>query len=106
VDPWHDYLALPIAPFVLIAQATALFIRPRWVRLVFAFGCTAAIAVMLAYVASREIAASDGVNIGQGVLTLWLILSVLLLVVEVAREGIAGLWRRFRRPPRSATSGV
>jgi hypothetical protein len=105
VDPWHDYLALPVAPFILLAQLIALFIRPRWVRLAFAFGCTAAIALMLAYVASLETPASDGVNIGEPLLALWLGLSIVLLVIEVAREGIAAVWRRLR-PARSATSRV
>ena len=105
VDPWHDYLALPVAPFLLLAQLVALFIRPRWVRLVFASGCTASIALMLAYVASLETPASDGVNIGEGLLALWLGVSIVLLVVEVAREGIAVLWRHLH-PARSATSRV
>jgi hypothetical protein len=105
VDPWHDYLALPVAPFLLVTQLVALFVRPRWIRLVFAFGCTAAIALMLAYVASLETPASDGVNIGEGLLALWLGISVVLLVLEVAREAIAVVWRRVHRP-RSATSRV
>jgi hypothetical protein len=106
VDPWHDYLAFPIAPFLLLAQAVALFVPPRWVRLVFTVGCTVAIAVMFAYVASLDIPTNEGANIGAGVLALWLAISIVLLVVELVREGVGSAWRRFRRPSKSATSGL
>ena len=102
-DPWHDYLALPIAPVVLLAQLVALFIRPRRVRLVVALGCTAVITAMLVYVASLDIPASEGVSIGEPLLALWLGLSVVLLVVELVREGVGSVWRRFRRPSSTAT---
>ena len=92
-DPWHDYLALPIAPFLLLVQLGALFIRPRWVRLVLAVGCTAAIAVMLAYVASLDVPASQGVNIGEALLALWLSVSIVLLVAAFVREGVGFVWR-------------
>jgi hypothetical protein len=103
MDPWHDYLAFPVAPLVLVTQVSALFLRPRWVRLVFAGGCTAAIAAMFAYVESLYVPASEGVNIGAGILGLCLFASIALLVVALAREGIALLWRGFggaAKPPR------
>jgi hypothetical protein len=106
VDPWDDYLTLPIAPFVLLTQVVALFLRPRWVRLVFAFGCTLAITVMFAYVVSLDLPASEGVNIGAGVLTRWLLISIALLIVEIARESVGAIWRRFRRARGSAMSRV
>jgi hypothetical protein len=83
-----------------------LFIRPRWVRLVFAVGCTVAIAVMFACVASLDLPADEGANIGAGVLALWLAITIALLVVELVREGVGSAWRRVRRPSESATSGV
>jgi hypothetical protein len=95
MDPWHDHLALPVAPLVLLAQVIALFVRPWWVRLLLAFGCTAAIAAMFAYVASLDVSPDEGVNIGAGVLALWFGLSFLLLLAEVGREAIAKLWRGF-----------
>ena len=101
MDPWHDYLALPVGPLLLLAQLIAVFIRPRWVRLVFGFGCTTAIALMLGYVSSLETRASEGVDIGEALLAFWLGISIVLLVIEVAREGIAAFWRRFHRPDRT-----
>jgi hypothetical protein len=96
-DPWYDYLALPIAPVLLVAQLIALFIRPRWVRLAFGFGSTVAIGLMLAYVASLDDHASEGVNIGEALLALWFGISIVLLVIELVREGISSLWRQARR---------
>ena len=102
MDPWYDYLAFPVAPLLLVTQVGALFLRQRWVRLVFAGGCTAAIAAMFAYVESLYVPATEGVNIGAGILVLCLVVSVALLVVALAREGIALLWRGFgaAKPPR------
>jgi hypothetical protein len=53
---------------------------------------------MLAYVESRYVAASEGVNIGAGLLALWLGASILLLLFELAREAIQKLWRGFGGP--------
>ena len=58
---------------------------------------------MFAYVESLYVPASEGVNIGAGILVLCLFISAALLVVELAREAIALLWRGFgdtARPPR------
>ena len=106
MDPWHDYLALPLAPLILVGQVVAFFIRSWWVRLVVSVACVAAIASMLVYVASLDIPADEGANIGEGVLALWLAVSIVLLVAELTREGISVLWRRVRPPSWSATSRV
>jgi hypothetical protein len=52
---------------------------------------------MLVYVASLDVPASEGVNIGEPLLALWLAVSVVLLVVALIREGAGSVWRRFRR---------
>jgi len=102
-DPWYDYLALPVAPLVLVAQFAALFLRPWWVRWALLAGGTLAILVMLVYVASIELAPDEGANIGAGVLFLWLLVSLVLLVAGGVRELVA-LVVRSRRA-RGASSG-
>jgi hypothetical protein len=100
VDPWHDYLAIPIAPLVLLVQGGSLFARRRSVRWGLAIGCFAAIAAMFAYVSSIETQPDEGVNIGAGVLLLWFFASLLLLAVGLAREGVVALFRLVRRSAR------
>lgn len=93
-DPWFDYLALPIAPLVLFLQFGALFLPRWWQRAVGALLAVGSIVWMERYVVGIEVAPEEGVNIGAGLLALWLAVSLLLLaaaaVVEVAR---------VRRPP-------
>jgi hypothetical protein len=98
VDPWHDYLAIPIAPLVLLVQGGSLFARRRSVRWGLAIGCFAAIAAMFAYVSSIEMQPDEGANIGAGVLLLWFLGSLLLLAVGLAREVVAAVFRVFARP--------
>ncbi|HEV3479958.1 MAG TPA: hypothetical protein VG144_10990 [Gaiellaceae bacterium] len=88
MDPWHDYLAIPIAPLVLAAQFVALFLRNRPLRLFLAVACPTAIAVMFAYVSSLPIRPDEGVNIGAGVLLLWFLVSLALLAVAAVREAV------------------
>jgi 4-amino-4-deoxy-L-arabinose transferase-like glycosyltransferase len=104
-DPWYDYLAIPVAPLLLLVQVGALFIRPALWRWAISLACTAAIAGMLFYVESRPVAPDEGVNIGAGVLVLWLVVSVALLAVGVAREVIALTVREFRAERRSKGAG-
>jgi hypothetical protein len=85
-DPWYDYLALPIAPLVLVVQFGALFVRPWWLRWGISAACFAAITVIFFYVASLPEAPDEGVNIGGGLLALWWLCSFVLALVLVARE--------------------
>ena len=102
MDPWHDYLALPIAPLFLFAQLAALFL-PRWqLRLAVSVTATLVIWAMLAYVASLD-TTGEGVNIGAGILALWLAVSIWLLVAAVIREAVTAAVRYVRsarREPR------
>jgi hypothetical protein len=85
-DPWYDYLALPVAPIVLVIQIAALFVR-RWeLRWAISIACVVAVTAMFIYVASLPTTASEGVNIGAAVLLLWFLGSILLLIVLIVRE--------------------
>jgi hypothetical protein len=95
MEPWHDYLALPIAPLVLVVQIVALFLPRRSVRWALAAACPLAILAMLLYVDSLPDEPGEGVNIGAGVLVLWLVVSVAVLVIAVVMEGV-----RLARAPR------
>jgi hypothetical protein len=103
-DPWYDYLALPIAPIVLLVQFGALFVRLWWLRWGIGVACIAAITVMLDYVASLPVGPDEGVNIGAGVLALWWLCSLVLVLVLVARDllGIAFRTVRSRLADRNA----
>jgi hypothetical protein len=85
-DPWYDFLALPIAPLVLLIQVAALFGRTWVVRWAMSIACVGAVTAMFFYVASLPTTTSEGVNIGAGVLLLWFLGSILLLIVLVVRE--------------------
>jgi hypothetical protein len=102
LDPWHDYLALPVAPFLLLVQLAALFLRRRLTRWGISIACTAAIATMFLYVDSLPLEPDEGVNIGAGVLLLWLVASVLLLVAGILREVVALAMGRMRLANRNA----
>jgi hypothetical protein len=93
MDPWHDYLAIPIAPLVLAVQLAALFVPKRPLRLALVVACPTAIAVMLAYVSSLPTRPDEGVNIGAGVLALWFLVSLALFAVAAVREAVT-LMRR------------
>jgi len=94
-DPWYDYLAIPVAPLVLLAQIGILFLPSRAWRWVLSLACPLAILAMLLYVDTRPIAPDEGVNIGAGVLFLWLVVSVVLLVLALLVELV-----RYSRAPR------
>jgi hypothetical protein len=102
MDPWYDYLAIPYAPLVLLVQVAALFVRRGLRRWSISIACTAVIAAMFLYVESLPVRADEGANIGAGVLFLWLIVSVLLLIVGIVRDGVVAAIRRMRFANRSA----
>jgi hypothetical protein len=84
VDPWYDYLAIPVAPLVLLAQWAAAYVPQRAVRLTLSGAATASIAAMLVYIVLLPISEAEGANIGAGVMFVWLIVSILLLRLAVA----------------------
>ena len=95
MDPWQDYLALPVAPLVLLIQMSAFFLPWRAVRWGVAVSCPLAILAMLLYVDSLPEEPDEGVNIGAGVLVLWLSVSLALLAIALVVEGV-----RLARAPR------
>jgi hypothetical protein len=95
-DPWYDYLALPIAPLVLLMQFGALFVPIWWLRWGISAACFAAIWVMLSYVTSIPVEPDEGVNIGAGVMALWWLCSFVLGLVLVARDLVLTTFRVVR----------
>ena len=63
-DPWYDYLAIPIAPLILLIQLVSIFLLDRRMRWTVGLGCFAALIVMFLYVASVDLAPDEGANIG------------------------------------------
>ena len=77
MDPWYDYLALPVGPLMLVVQLATLFVpwrRPAGLVI------TAALALMLV-LGSRLGEPGAGANIGAGLLLMWLVGSVMMLAV-------------------------
>jgi len=101
VDPWYDYLAFPVAPIVLIAQIAALFLRPAWIRIGLSVAATVSIYAMAEYIWSRPDRPGEGVNIGAAVFVAWLLASIGLLGIALARE-VACFALRSLRQTRSA----
>ncbi len=87
VDPWYDYLALPIAPAILAVQFLSLLAPNRTFKLVVGGACTAAVLGMFAYVLTLDVE-GEGANIGAGVLFLWpgAALGMLLAAATRGRE--------------------
>ena len=104
MDPWYDYLAIPVAPLVLLAQWAVVYVPHRAVRLTLSGAATASIAAMLVYVALLPISEEEGANIGAGVMFVWLIVSILLLRLAVARRETAHRKPVGRRLARLANS--
>jgi hypothetical protein len=98
MDPWHDYLALPIAPLVLLVQIVALFLPSRPWRWALGVACPGAILAMLLYVASLPEEPGEGVNIGAGILLLWTAVSMILFLLAVVVEVIRFAVHRGRAP--------
>jgi hypothetical protein len=102
-DPWYDYLALPIAPLVLLVQLGALLIRKTWLRWGLSIACATAITAMFLYVASLPVSETEGVNIGAGVMLLWLLGSLVLVVLLVIRDVVVIAIRGVRRARQNPT---
>jgi hypothetical protein len=85
-------------------QIAVLFLRPAWVRIGLSIAATASIYAMAEYIWSLPDRPGEGVNIGAGVLVLWLLASIGLLGVAVARE-VVPLALRTIRATRSADRG-
>ena len=96
MDPWYDYLAFPVAPVVLIVQIAALFLRPAWVRIGLSVAATVSIYVMAEYVWSLPDRPGEGVNIGAAVFVGWLLASIGLLGIGLAREVLPFALRSLR----------
>jgi hypothetical protein len=94
VDPWYDSLAFPIAPLLLLAQIVALFTRDRRIRLGVGLLATVAITAMLVYVATLDLAPAEGANIGAGVLSLALLVSLALLPLAGIQELVNSIRNR------------
>ena len=97
-DPWYDYLAFPIAPLLLGAQFVALFVRDRRVRLGGGVAVVVVLFMLFLYVASLDLDASEGANIGAGVLFLAVCVSVAMLPFAGIQEVVSAVrGRRIRR---------
>jgi hypothetical protein len=94
-DPWYDYLALPIAPLVLLVQLGALFIPSRAWRWSLGIACPLAIVAMFLYVAAVAVKPGEGVNLGAAFLLLCLLGSGVLLIAALLLELV-----RHSRAPR------
>ena len=85
MDPWYDFLAIPIAPLVLLVQGAFLYVPQRAVRLALSGVATVAIAAMLVYIVLLPVSDEEGANIGAGVMFIWLIASICLFGLAVTR---------------------
>ena len=103
MDPWYDYLALPVAPLVLAVQGCALALPDRRRGIAVSAAGTLAIAAMFAFAAFGTGVPDHGPNIGAGVLLIELVGSLGLLAAQVASAALH-LTKTKRR--RSAASPV
>ena len=97
-EPWSDYLAIPIAPLILLLQLASIFLSNRTLRWAIGFGCTATLTAMFLYVASIDLAPEEGANIGAGVMLLWILCSIGLLAATGIGEALKAVGRRLARP--------
>ena len=79
MDPWYDYLALPVAPCVVLLQAVTLASGRRRLRRIVAVVATSTVATMFVVVVLQS--EPRDANIGAGLLLFSLIGSIALLVV-------------------------
>ena len=81
MDPWYDFLALPVAPLLIALQALALT-WPGRRGMIVSVVCCAAVASMFALVTLLLplVTPSHGANIGGGLLLVELIISVALVL--------------------------
>lgn len=86
-DSWYQYLALPVAPLVLVAQGLVLVVHDRRIRLWFSAAATAALFTMFVYVTFLIDLPSDaGANIGAGLLFFALLFSLALFGAAAVRR--------------------
>ena len=79
-DPWHNFLAIPIAPVVLMCQLAAMFLPFPTSRRVMVIGASAVMTAMTLIV----LAVADGTaNIGAGLIVPQWALSLMLSVLEL-----------------------
>ena len=79
-DPWYDYLAIPVAPLVLLIQLVVLGAR-RSVRV--AVNLIGALAIAATTALVWSVPTDPGANIGGALLVMMLVPSVLLLLLSV-----------------------
>jgi putative flippase GtrA len=89
VDPWYDYLAIPVAPVILVLQAVALRTHNRRLRRLLAVGGTAAIVAMFVFI-TFVIPAGPGANIGAGIMLIWVACSLAMLCAVAIRWRASG----------------
>jgi peptidoglycan/LPS O-acetylase OafA/YrhL len=91
-EPWYDWLPI-YALLLLFVQAGAIFIRKRVLRWVVVGACFVAIWAMALYVWSIDTEPDEGVNIGAGVMVLWVLATCVVLVAALIAEGVRSAWR-------------
>ena len=91
-EPWYDWLPV-YALLLLILHASAIFIPKRVVRWSLIAGCFVAIWAMALYIWSLDTEPQEGVNIGAGVMVLWVIGTVIVLAVAAIAEGVRSALR-------------
>lgn len=89
VDPWYDYLAIPVAPMILALQAVALGTQNRRLRRLLAVGGTVAIVAMFVVI-TFLVPAGPGANIGAGIMLMWLACSLAILCAVAIRWRASG----------------
>jgi hypothetical protein len=84
-DPWYDYIALPIAPLLLVVQFAALFLRRAGAGLAVGLSCVGLLVAMTVFLVTT-LDPAEGAPIGLGVMFLWILMSAALVAVAVVRE--------------------
>lgn len=89
MDPWYDYLAIPVGPLLLVAQVAVITSQP-WRRAVAASVGFVAVFVAMTLVVAGQTGEADA-NIGLALLALEAGASAALLVAAaVRRRGVTG----------------
>lgn len=84
MDPWYDYLALPVVPLLLGAQLWAASVWPRRKRLPASAAVTVLVAVLFVVVLSAV--PEDDPNIGGGILMFELAASLGITAWSLRRD--------------------
>jgi hypothetical protein len=94
IDPWYDFLAIPVAPVIIAAQGLAFtFPRPRVAAIVGVIGFLAILA-MFVYMLTGVDTSSGDPSIGAGVLLIEAIGAAALMIAAILRYS-----SRRRTPP-------